>query len=63
MSKLPKFDAITAAAIYIAADHGIDLQKIVRGKAGVDHSTREAKQRRKAWRKQRAKLTPTGDAR
>lgn len=62
MSK-PSLDAITAASLYLAADNNIDLSKIVRGKAGVDHSHRAAKQARKAWRKQRAKVTPTGDTR
>lgn len=57
-----ELDAITVAAMYLAADHNIDLSKIVRGKAGVDHSTRQAKQRRKAWRKQRAKLGKPGVA-
>lgn len=56
----PKLDTITVASMYLAADHNIDLGKIVRGKAGVDHSTREAKQRRKAWRKNRAKLGAPG---
>lgn len=51
-----KLDTITVAAMYLAADNNIDLHKIVRGKAGVDHSTREAKQRRKLWRKNRKVL-------
>lgn len=63
MSERKPTEATVVAAMMLAADHGIDLHKIVTRKAGVNHTTRDAKQARKAWRKNRANLPKPGATR
>lgn len=54
---------IVQASLMLAADNDLPLHKIVTRKAGVDHTTRQAKAARKVWRKNRAKLGKPGEQR
>lgn len=52
----PNTGTIVAASMMLAVDNNLPLHKIVTRKAGVDHSTRAAKDARKTWRKNRKAL-------